>query len=484
MKWRERKKHKNLWGKIIFFFVACSAFVCDSPAKALESKKPVKAESGQEIADIYVSNWVGKQEETYIFKDDMDAAQHGGQMTIPVQYFKRDSILRITPHKEIHFMPKNGICAVFTSYRDTDAGLLPDTQEEILPPTEAFEYIFNTYTSKSQADLYRLDFKIRLTDGTETSFESMYYKIADTSPFSGVEALSKNVDLRVDGKKAVVGAYRINDTHYFEVQDLAMLLSGTMKPFDIRLDHQGNVAAFLPHQAYTGSHTLSVGNGALEYAHETMLHISVNGQVKDLTAYQIHDRSYVKLRDIGKILDFAIGWDDISQIIVLNTKNPYAVSAFAPEKKQLEGLLIPCPTYTRISDPYGYRIHPITGRRKLHKGMDFAAKTGEPVLAAANGTVIKSYLSTSFGHCVIILHENGMQTLYAHMAGRFVIQGQRVTAGQKIGTVGATGRATGAHLHFEVHPDANGATADPMKYFSPSEVEKYIKNHKEGDVFQ
>ena len=127
-------------------------------------------------------------------------------------------------------------------------------------------------------------------------------------------------------------------------------------------------------------------------------------------------------------------------------------------------LVWPCPSYSRISSPYGYRVHPISGTRKLHKGLDIAASSGNPVIAAASGTVVKSYFSSSYGNYVVISHGGGMMTAYAHMTRRMVSAGQTVAAGQQVGTVGSTGNSTGPHLHFEVY--VGGSTTNPMNYFS------------------
>lgn len=124
----------------------------------------------------------------------------------------------------------------------------------------------------------------------------------------------------------------------------------------------------------------------------------------------------------------------------------------------------PCPSYSRISSPYGYRTHPISGKRKLHKGLDIAASSGNPVIAAASGTVVKSYFSSSYGNYVVISHGGGTMTAYAHMTRRLVSAGDRVAAGQQIGTVGSTGNSTGPHLHFEVY--SGGSTVNPMNYFN------------------
>ncbi len=122
----------------------------------------------------------------------------------------------------------------------------------------------------------------------------------------------------------------------------------------------------------------------------------------------------------------------------------------------------PAPSYTYISSPYGYRIHPIYGTKKFHSGVDMAAPGGSPILAAADGVVTFSGWNGGYGNCLIIDHGNGISTLYGHASKLLVGKGARVSRGQKVALVGTTGASTGNHLHFEVLN--NGATTDPMAY--------------------
>ena len=129
-------------------------------------------------------------------------------------------------------------------------------------------------------------------------------------------------------------------------------------------------------------------------------------------------------------------------------------------------LIWPCPTYTYISSEFGGRVSPITGKwQGGHKGMDIASGKGNPVIAAASGTVVKSYLSSSYGNYIVISHGGGLMPAYAHMTRRLVSVGDTVAAGQQIGTVGSTGNSTGNHLHFEVYE--NGTAVNPRNYVSP-----------------
>ena len=103
----------------------------------------------------------------------------------------------------------------------------------------------------------------------------------------------------------------------------------------------------------------------------------------------------------------------------------------------------------RVSDPYGWRKDPFTGEKAFHRGVDLACEEGTPVLAALDGVVTAARRGTAYGNYVRLTHGDGQETLYAHMQYLYVRAGEVVTAGQRLGTAGQTGRATGAHLHFE-----------------------------------
>jgi len=109
----------------------------------------------------------------------------------------------------------------------------------------------------------------------------------------------------------------------------------------------------------------------------------------------------------------------------------------------------------RISSQFGMRKHPILGYTKKHTGIDFAARSGTPIMAAGSGTVVRAGVNGGYGNYVQIRHANGYKTAYAHMKGfaKGTKVGAKVKQGQVIGYVGSTGRSTGPHLHYEVHKD-------------------------------
>ena len=122
----------------------------------------------------------------------------------------------------------------------------------------------------------------------------------------------------------------------------------------------------------------------------------------------------------------------------------------------------------RLSSPFGMRKHPIDGYNKMHRGTDFAAPMGTPIMASGDGVIKKAGWCGGGGNCVKIKHNSTYQTIYAHMSkfARGIKPGVRVKQGQIIGYVGSTGKSTGPHLHYEVI--VNGKKVNSQKLKLPS----------------
>jgi murein DD-endopeptidase MepM/ murein hydrolase activator NlpD len=122
----------------------------------------------------------------------------------------------------------------------------------------------------------------------------------------------------------------------------------------------------------------------------------------------------------------------------------------------------------RLSSPYGKRKHPILGYKKMHRGTDFAAPMGTPVMASGNGTVIRARWCGGGGNCIKIKHNSVYSTVYAHLSkfASKIKEGRKVKQGQVIGYVGSTGMSTGPHLHYEVIK--NGKKINSQKLKLPS----------------
>lgn len=126
-----------------------------------------------------------------------------------------------------------------------------------------------------------------------------------------------------------------------------------------------------------------------------------------------------------------------------------------------------------VTSKFGYRRHPITGRRSMHKGIDIAGKRGSDILAMADGLVIYAGRKSGYGNIVEIRHANGLETRYAHNQRNLVREGDLVRKGQVIAKLGSTGRSTGPHIHFEVR--RNGEAIDPMRYLDLSKKSRLAR---------
>ena len=116
-----------------------------------------------------------------------------------------------------------------------------------------------------------------------------------------------------------------------------------------------------------------------------------------------------------------------------------------------------------LGSQYGYRTDPIDGKRRMHRGQDFAVNLNTPVLATGDGVVTKAQYDSGWGRYVKIDHGYGYETIYAHLYKINVKKGQKIKRGDVIGKSGNSGRAAGFHLHYEVHK--NKKVDDPKKYF-------------------
>jgi murein DD-endopeptidase MepM/ murein hydrolase activator NlpD len=145
------------------------------------------------------------------------------------------------------------------------------------------------------------------------------------------------------------------------------------------------------------------------------------------------------------------------------------VDYFGPDGISIKRTLMKTPINgARMSSGYGRRRHPVLGYTKMHKGVDFAARTGTPIFAAGDGVIEKAGWFSSYGKYVRIRHNSKLKTAYAHMSNinSKLRSGTRVTQGQVIGYVGTTGRSTGPHLHYEVLK--NGVQVNPRSVNLPT----------------
>jgi murein DD-endopeptidase MepM/ murein hydrolase activator NlpD len=142
---------------------------------------------------------------------------------------------------------------------------------------------------------------------------------------------------------------------------------------------------------------------------------------------------------------------------------------YTPDGKSLQTSYLSSPLeFSRITSGFAMRFHPILHQWKAHMGVDFASPIGTPVRTVGDGKVEFSNWRNGFGKVVMVRHNQTDETVYAHLSRIDVRPGQTVSQGQRIGAVGATGWATGPHLHFEFR--VNGVYQDPVKYARRSET--------------
>ena len=175
-----------------------------------------------------------------------------------------------------------------------------------------------------------------------------------------------------------------------------------------------------------------------------------------------------EVKDTGKII-YASMFVNSREINLYNFKNDNDVGFYDINGKSVVKALMKTPINgARLSSSFGMRKHPILGFNKMHRGTDFAAPTGTPIMASGSGTVTRARWCGGGGNCVKIRHNSTYQTIYAHMSkfAKGIKEGKKVKQGQIIGYVGSTGMSTGPHLHYEVV--VNGKKVNSQKLKLPS----------------
>lgn len=168
-------------------------------------------------------------------------------------------------------------------------------------------------------------------------------------------------------------------------------------------------------------------------------------------------------------------WDDAVTMLTALTNSGVQLVGLAPGAGGQACALTPGlvstagwtrPAIGRVASRYGYRIHPISGDRRLHTGTDIAATANTPIYAAATGIVVRAGPAGGYGNLIVIDHGSGVVTRYAHMyaQGILVAIGSPVQAGQQIGLIGSAGQSTGPHLHYEIQ--IGGQFTDPEPFMT------------------
>ena len=159
---------------------------------------------------------------------------------------------------------------------------------------------------------------------------------------------------------------------------------------------------------------------------------------------------YVGLDRVGRADVALLKWSDGKSVLWINADGVGGENSAGMAR----------PVQGRLTSGYGSRFHPILGSARFHKGVDLAAATGTPIVAAADGRIVAAGWRGGYGRQVAIAHGGGIQTTYSHMSRIGVASGAAVRRGEVIGYVGSSGLSTGPHLHYEVYK--NGRPVNPM----------------------
>ena len=184
--------------------------------------------------------------------------------------------------------------------------------------------------------------------------------------------------------------------------------------------------------------------------------------------YEKFEDDNSKVRDTGKII-YASMYVNGEEINLYNFKYNKQEDYYDIKGKSITKSLMKTPINgARLSSSYGMRKHPILGYNKMHRGTDFAAPSGTPIMASGSGTITRARWCGGGGNCVKIKHNSTYETIYAHMKAfaKGIKEGRKVKQGQIIGYVGSTGLSTGPHLHYEVI--VNGKKVNSQKLKLPS----------------
>ena len=172
-----------------------------------------------------------------------------------------------------------------------------------------------------------------------------------------------------------------------------------------------------------------------------------------------------KVRDTGKVI-YASMFVNGEEINLYNFEYENDEEYYDIKGKSITKSLMKTPINgARLSSSFGMRKHPILGYNKMHKGTDFAAPSGTPIMASGSGTVTRSRWCGGGGNCVKIKHNSTYETVYAHMKSfaKGIKEGRKVKQGQIIGYVGSTGLSTGPHLHYEVIVNGKKVNSQTLK---------------------
>ncbi len=356
---------------------------------------------------------------------------------------------------------------------------------EAVVNSEEFFNFSNFIISKINSPYKEIKYKIQNNDSIEKILKNLKVNSNDikiisndlkkqklTNIYAGRE-LYLVLKMKEDGSNNVVNlAYPINNTTSVEIRKVGEDFS--IKEKILRLYKKEVVVKNeIKNNLYSAATDVAIEpNIIIEFARIFGFEVDFQRDIRKGDWFEImyekfeDDNEVVK--DTGKII-YASMYVNGKEINLYNFNDNTETGYYDIKGKSIVKSLMKTPINgARLSSSYGMRKHPILGYNKMHRGTDFAAPSGTPIMASGSGTVIRARWCGGGGNCVKIKHNSTYQTVYAHMKNfaKGVKEGKKVKQGQIIGYVGSTGMSTGPHLHYEVI--VNGRKVNSQKLKLPS----------------
>ena len=338
---------------------------------------------------------------------------------------------------------------------------------KINSPYEEIEYVIK---NNDTIEKILKKYKIRDEDIKNISLKLKKKKLANI--YSG-RKLSIIVKKLGDGSKTIVNfLYPINNTTSVEVrkiQDNFIVKENILQLYKKEVV----VKNVITNNLYSSAVSLGVEpNIIVEFARIFGFEVDFQRDIRKGDWFEILYEKFEddnnKVRDTGKII-YASMYVNGEEINLYNFKYKNEEDYYDIKGKSITKSLMKTPINgARLSSSFGMRKHPILGYNKMHRGTDFAAPSGTPIMASGSGTVTRARWCGGGGNCVKIKHNSTYETIYAHMKAfaKGIKEGRKVKQGQIIGYVGSTGLSTGPHLHYEVI--VNGKKVNSQKLKLPS----------------
>jgi len=338
---------------------------------------------------------------------------------------------------------------------------------KINSPYQEINYIINNYDT---VEKILKKFKVRNEDIREISIQLKQKKLSNI--YSG-RKLSLIVKKLEDGTNSIVNfVYPINNTTSVEVrksQDKFLVKENILQLYKKEVV----VKNVIKNNLYSSAVDSGIEpNIIIEFARIFGFEVDFQRDIRKGDWFEILYEKFEddnnKVRDTGKII-YASMYVNGEEINLYNFKFKNDEDYFDIKGKSITKSLMKTPINgARLSSSFGMRKHPILGYNKMHRGTDFAAPSGTPIMASGSGTVTRARWCGGGGNCIKIKHNSTYETVYAHLKNfaKGVKEGRKVKQGQIIGYVGSTGMSTGPHLHYEVI--VNGKKVNSQKLKLPS----------------